>query len=336
MGFIAKGTRVLLKEGSSGTLDLTYLYKRMLQDGTFEDVEWGSVGSDFDTPVTSSAWTTYGAYKYLSIGFVRQIFAEEHSFDRNTRFDSIVRLSNTVAPVGADISEVAYITAVVKGSLTDDLSTIAQKVIDEFSASTYRDVLAIGVMNRAIDDFRPINIDFNDIKTFEGSAETTRDYTLPTTEAIYLINVALATAATMEDITSLSMNVYQQSFAEFLGDSYVAPGSIGKTEMNPDYKAENAINNYLMAFDDSYIVDGTLVITPDYATELKNNTIYYFLFNTESEPTISKVSLGYLDIESDVYVPSGTAYDCTVSGSVTGKACIAVFVDGEFTIKSLV
>lgn len=336
MGFIAKGNRVLVKEGSGSTGSGNYLYKRMKSDGTFEDVNWGSSSSDFDTPITSSTWTTYGAYNYINLGMVRQIYSEQVSFNRNVRFDSILRLSNTVTPASSDLSDVAYITAVVKASLTADVAEVAQKVIDEFSSQTYTDVLAIGVMNRAIDDYRAINIDVNDIKTFEGTAETTKDYELPTTEAIYLINVALMTTASMESITSLSMNIYKQEFIEFLGDSYIAPGSVGKTEMNPDYKPENAVNNYLFKVEDANIVSNTLILSPDYITEIHDNSVYYLLMKTSSEPTFTKISLGYYDIESDAYVATGTSYNVTKSGTIKDKPCLAVIVDNEFTIKSLV
>ena len=334
MGFIAKGARKLVTPGTSGTAG-SYLFKRMNSDGTFSDAVWGTSGNDFNSPVVSSTWSTYGAYQYISLGLVRQIYSENHTFDRNVRFDSWVRLSNTISPVDANISDVAYVTAVVRGTLTEDVATISQRVIDEFSAGEYNNVVAIGVMNRAIDDYRPINIDVNDIKTFEGSAETTKDYTLSTEEAIYLINIALVTNATMEGITSLSMNVYQQSFTEFLGDSYVAPGSVGKTEMNPDYKAENAINNYIMVFDDSNIVDGTLVISPDYTTSINDNSVYYANFKTSNEPTINKVSLGVFDIESDTYVSSGAQYDCIVTGSIKDKVCVVIVTGNTINVKSL-
>lgn len=334
MGFVAKGKKILIQNGSSEETK-SYLYKRMNHEGVFEDVNYGSVGADFDSPITSSAWTTYGGYMYMNLGNVRQIYSDVRVFNRNMRFDSLLRLSNTVAPVGSDLSNVSYITAVVKGTLTDDISTISQTVIDEFSAGEYTNVLAIGVMNRDIEDYRAINIDVNDIKTFAGCAEIVQDYNLPITEAIYLVNLVITATASMSDITSLSVNVYQQEFIEFFGDSYVSPGSIGKTEMNPDYKAERAINNYIITITDEYIVDGTVILAPDVLVQLDDNTIYYMNFATTNEPTISNVSLGYYDMETSTYVASGESYEATVSGTVQNKVCIAALANGAFTIKSL-
>lgn len=333
MSFIAKGEEIFLQESSGTGVEGTYLYKRMNQDGSFSDVSWGSVGSDFSTPVINSTWTTYGSYKYIPVGLVRQIYQEEHKFTRNLRFNSAVRLSNTVSPLNTDISDLVYITALVRGGLTDDASVISQRLIDEFSSGTYNYVLAIGTMNRAIADYRPINIDVNNIKTFEGAALSTMDYTLSTSEAVYLVNMALASNAMMENITSLYINIYQQNFIEFLGDNTVNPGSIGKTEMNPDYKAERAINNYIITIDNEHIVDNVLIISPDYTTQIDNNSIYYIQLN--SSTSFNKISLGYFDTQSGVYVSSGTKYDCTVSGTVENKLCIAAIVNNEFTMKAM-
>lgn len=336
MGFIAKGNNIIVSEGSGGSSSSDLLYKRMLSDGTFVDANWGSASEDFEQPISSSTWTTYSSYNYINLGMVRKIYSDIHSFNRNMRFDSMLRLSNNVSPAGADLSDIAYITAVVRGSLTADVSVIAQKVIDEFSAQTYNDVLAIGTMNRAIEDYRAINIDFNDIKTFEGTAETTRDYEMPTSEAIYLINIALATTASMEDITSLSINIYQQEFIEFSCDNHISPGSVGKTEIDPDYKAENAVNSFIYTITDDNIVDGKLILSPDYITDIVNNSIYYMYFGTTNEPTFTKVSLGYYDIESDAYVATGTEYNASISGTVKEKVAVAVIYNNTFTIKSLV
>lgn len=333
MGFIAKGNKIVLKPGS-GSTQSSLLYKRMTQSGAFNDVTWGSSSSDFETPITSSTWTTYGSYKYLNIGLVRQIYNETHEFNRNTIFDSKIRVSNEVTPAGTDISGIAYITALVRGSMTDDASTLCQRLIDEFSAGAYDYVLAIGKMNQDIDDYRAINIDVNNIKTFMGSAKSTKDYTLPTTEAVYLVNIALGPNILFNSITSLSVSIYQQEFIEFFGDNFIAPGSVGKTEINPDYKAEKAINNYMITVDDDHIVDNTIIISPDYTTQLDEGTIYYLNYTSSNSAT--HISLGYYDTDDDTYVASGKLYPLTASGTIAGKICVAVLVNGEFTIKALV
>ena len=334
MGFIARGEDILIRSGES-VATTSYLYKRMLSDGTFDNVTWGSTGTDFETPIQNTTWTTYSVYKYQTIGIVRQVYSDVHHFNRNTRFDSYIRLSNTVTPANTDLSGVSYITAVVRGSLTEDISTIAQRVVDEFDSGVYDYVLAIGTMNRDIADFRAVNINVNDIKTFAGTAASTKDYDLPTTEAIYLVNIAIASNVFMSNITSLAINIYQQDFIEFLGDNYVTPGSIGKTEMNPDYKAERAINNYIMTISDDLIVDNTIILSPDYTIQIDDNTIYYMLI-TGDTTGVNKVSLGYYDVSTEAYVSTGTKYDCTISGSVTNKVCIAVITNNEFTIQPIV
>jgi len=334
MGFVAKGENIVVKTGSDEN-GASYLFKKLNQDGTFSDVNWGTTITDFDSAITSSTWTTYGAYQYINLGLVRQVYSEIHSFNRNTRFDSTIRLSNTVAPVGADVSNIIYITALVKGSMTDSSSLLSQRVIDEFSTGVYNYVLAIGKMNRKIDDFRAVNIDVNNVKSFAGSAISTKDYDLPTTEAVYLVNLAICTNADMEQFTSLAINLYQEYFIEFLGDNCVTPGSVGKTEINPDYKAENAVNNFIMTIDADHIVDGKIIISPDYATELKNNSIYYLNFTTNSV-SATKMCLGYYDLESEAYVPVGTEYNVTISGTVANKIAVAVLVNDAVTIKALV
>ena len=333
MGFIAKGANKILEPGSSAEKG-SYLYKKMNSDGSYSDVNWGDTINDFDSAITSSTWTVYGAYQYLNIGLVRQVYSDTHSFNRNTRFDSTIRLSNTVTPTGKDVSAISYIIAVVKGSPSDSSSVICQRLIDEFSSGTYNYVLAIGTMARDIDDYRAVNIDVNNIKTFSGTAASTKDYDLTTSEAIYLVNIAICTNAAMEEFTSLAINLYQEYFIEFLGDNYVTPGSIGKTEIDPNYKAERAINNYIMTIDDDHIVDGTIIISPDYATQIDDNSIYYLHF-TGSSVTATKMSLGYYDLESQAYVASGNALNVTISGTVAGKVAIAVITNGTVTIMSL-
>lgn len=336
MGFLAKGERIILKPGQ-GSEEGTYLFKVQNEDGSFSDGVWGSRLDNFETAIVSSTWTTYDSYKYLNIGLVRQVYSEPHTFDRNIRFDSLVRVSNTVSPVDADISGIEYITAVVKGSLTADASTLVQTVIDEFTADSYTDVLAIGRMNKDIADYRPINVDVNDIKTYAGTAQSTLDYELPTDVAIYLVNIALLTNAEMEGISSLSVNVYAQEFIEFLGDNAVAPGTIGKTEIDPDYKAERAINNHIIVIDDEKIVDSgtTIVFSPDETVQIDNNSIYYIYFDTNNTSGITHLSLGYYDVDEDEYIASGTKYAVTLSGTVANKVCTAVCINNAFTIKAL-
>lgn len=336
MGFLAKGERIILKPGQ-GSAEGTYLFKRQNEDGSYSDAVWGSNLDDFETAVVNSTWTTYDSYKYMNIGLVRQVYSEPHTFDRNVRFDSLIRLSNTFSPIDADISGIEYITAVVKGSLTADASTLVQTVIDEFNANAYTNVLAIGRMNKDVADYRPVNIDVNNIKTYAGTAQSTQDYELPTTEAIYLVNLALISNAEMEGITSLSVNVYAQEFIEFLGDNLVAPGTIGKTEMDPDYKAERAINNHIIVINDEKIVDSgtTIIFSPDETVQIDNNSIYYIYFNTTNTSGITHLSLGYYDIEADAYVSSGTKYNVSISGTIDNKVCTAICINNAFKIKSL-
>lgn len=329
MGFISKGENIILKPGS-GSIDGTYLYKVMTQNGSFIDDTYGDLVEDFETPITSSTWTTYEVFRYLNLGMVRQVYSDVHSFNRNMRFDSTLRLSNTVVPTGSDLSGVSYITALVRGSLTDDVSTITQRLIDEFSTNTYNYVIAIGTLARDISDYRAIDVDVNDIKTFNGTALITHDYDLSTDEAVYLTNIAIISNADAESITSLSMNVYKQTFIEYLGDNFVVPGSIGKTEMNPDYKAERALNSFVFEVDDGHIVDGVLILSPDYTTQIDNNTIYYM--NVIAKASFTKVSLGYYDTMSEVYVPNGTEY--TVSGTASGL-CIAFVHGTDIIFKQL-
>lgn len=334
MGFVSKGNKIIVKPGSEGT-NASYLFKALEQDGTFSDKSWGTTIDDFESAITSSTWTTYGAYQYINLGLVRQVYSDIHSFNRNTRFDSTIRLSNTVVPATADLSSVLYITALVRGSLTDSSSTISQRVIDEFSTNTYDYVLAIGKMNRSIDDYRAINIDVNNVKTFKGTADSKKDYDMPTTEAVYLVNLAICTNSDMEHFTSLAINLYQEYFIEFLGDNCVTPGSIGKTEINHDYKAERAINNYIMDIDDDHIVGGKIIISPDYTTEINDKSMYFMRF-TGNSVSATKLSLGYYDLETEAYIPVGKEYNVTISGTVAGHVAVAVVNGDSVTIKSLV
>ena len=338
MGFIAKGNHIIVRSGSAGDTG-TFLYKRMTSSGSYVDATWGTPNEDFETPITNSTWTTYSGYSYINLGIARQIYEDTESFTRNIRFDSLLRLS-TVTQTVVDLSNLVFITALVRGSLTDDASTLSQRVIDEFSSNTYDYVLAIGQMNRDISDYRPINVDANDIKTYASSALITQDYDLPTTEAVYLMNVAMIPTASAP--SDLSLNVYKQEFIEFLGDNVVAPGTVGKTEMNPDYKAERAINNYLMEIDNDHVVTAVdqssneynvLVISPDYAIQIDNNSVYYFNINTSK--TFTKVSLGYYDLSSDAYVPVGIEYDVSASETLANKKCIAFVIGNTFYIKPI-
>lgn len=333
MGFLAKGENILIKSGSEGELG-SFLYKRETESGSFVDATWGTQNDDFDTPIVNSTWTSYSGYNYLNLGIARQIYEGTHSFTRNVRFDSNLRVT-TVASGTPDLSSLVYITALVRGSLTDDASTLTQRVIDEFIAGSYNYVVAIGVMNRDVNDYRAINIDVNDIKTYASSALVVEDYNLPTTEAVYLMNVAIF--PTSVEIPSLSLNIYKQEFIEFLGDNVPAPGSIGKTEMNPDYKAERAINNFIMTIDDAHVDNtNTMIISPDYAVQIDENSIYYFNINTSE--TISYVSLGYYDLESQEYVSSGAKYAVTIpqGQTIANKVCQAYFINDTLTIFPLV
>lgn len=333
MAFLAKGSEVILKPGSgAGTGSL--LFKRLNEDGTWSDATWGTTSTNFITPISSTTWTTYGNYKYMNVGLTRQVYLEPHTFNRNVRFDSTVVLSNTVTPSGSDLSKVFYLTAAVRGSLTDGVDTICQRIIDEFVSGVYNYVVAIGTLQRDIEDYRPVDVNVNDIKTFAGSANSTIDYELPTTEAIYLVNIAVITTSDMSSITSLSTNVYNEEFIEFFGDNNVVPGSIGKTEINPDYKAERAVNNHIIAIDDYLVEDGIMMFSPNETTELDMGSIYYIYFTATSTPT--KVSLGYFDDEQSKFVPYGTEYNLTIDGTISNKVCIAILNNGEMTIKALV
>jgi hypothetical protein len=341
MGFIAKGKNIIVHDYDGSGVSTSYLYKRMKQDGSYEDVVWGSLGTDFTTPVTSSTWTTYGSYRYMQLGLTRKTYTGVHSFDRNNRFNSSIKLSSTVAPLNTDISGIQYLTAVVKGSLTADASSLIQTIVDEFTSQTYTNVLAIGVMNQAIPDYRAINIDVNDKRDYTGSAETTKDYSLPTTEAIYLINIALATNAMFTNITSLALNVYQQQFLELYGNPEIAAGSIGQTEINPDYRPELSRCNMVIEVSQDHILStgetiATVVLSPDYITSIKNNAIYNIMFGAVSIPTEAtslKFALGYYDVESSSYIVSGTVYDSNLT-SAEVQAISSKLVNMIFTNKT--
>lgn len=333
MAFLAKGADVILQPGSGGTSG-SLIFKRLNEDGTWSDATWGSGSTDFVTPITSSVWTTFGNYKYQSLGLTRQVYLEPHQFNRNVRFDSKVVLSNTVTPTGSDLSNIFYLTAAVRGALTDGVDTICQRVIDEFLSGSYVYVLALGTLQRDIEDYRPVNVNVDNIKTFAGSANSTIDYELPTTEAVYLVNIAVVATADISGVTALSTSLYGEEFIEFFGDNNVVPGSVGKTEINPEYKAERAVNNYIIPIDDLVVEDGVMMFSPAVTTQLDMGTIYYIYFTATTSPT--KVSLGYYDDEQSKYVPYGTEYNVTVSGTITDKVCIAILNDGEMTIKSLV
>ena len=338
MGFISKGEDIIIKSGGS-TLDTSFLFKRLKSDGSWEDATWGSTSSDFDSAITSSTWTTYGAVKYINVGLVRQIYVDQHNFDRNTRFDSMIRLSNTVTPSDTDLSGITYITGLVRGGLTDAAAVICQRLIDEYTANSYDYVIAIGTMKQAISDVLPINIDVNDVKTFEGSATSVQDYTLSTSEAVYLVNLAICTNAFMEDVTSLSINVFQESFIEFYGDNEVIPGSIGKTQMNPNYKAERAVNNFIMTIDAAHIVSNVIILSPDYTTQIDDNTVYFMRFTVNSV-TATKLSLGIYDTDSETYIAVGKQYDVTYASDFNtalaqNLVAIAVVTGDTVTIRSL-
>ena len=296
MAFLAKGPDVILKPGS-GSGSSSFIFKRLNEDGTWSDATWGSGATDFVTPITSSVWTTFGNYKYQSIGLTRQVYLEAHQFNRNVRFDSKVILSNTVDPIGSDLSNIFYLTAAVRGALTDGADTICQRVIDEFLSGSYNYVLALGTLQRDIEDYRPVNVNIDNIKTFAGSANSTIDYELPTTEAIYLVNIAVVATSDISGITSLSTSLYGEEFIEFSGDNNVVPGSVGKTEINPDYKAERAINNYIISINDLVVDNNIMMFSPAVTTQLDMGTIYYLYFTATSNPTkglniLPDVSLG--------------------------------------------
>lgn len=333
MAFLAKGPDVILKPGSgSGTS--SFLFKRLNEDGTWSDATWGSGATDFVTPISSSVWTTFGNYKYQSVGLTRQVYLEPHQFNRNVRFDSKVILSNDVTPAGSDLSNIFYLTAAVRGALTDGADTICQRVIDEFLSGSYTYVLALGTLQRDIEDYRAVNVNVNNIKTFAGSANSTIDYELPTTEAIYLVNIAVVATTDTTDISSLTTNIYGEEFIEFFGDNNVVPGSIGKTEINPDYKAERAVNNYIIPIDDHVVVDGVMMFSPAVTTQLDMGTIYYIYFTATSTPT--KVSLGYYDDVQSSFVPYGKEYNITIDGTITNKVCIAILNNNTMSIRALV
>ena len=335
MGFLAKGNRIILQPGSGSGTDRIYLYKVINSNGTFNDATWGDIIQPLANPITNSVWSTYSSYKYNVVGFTSQVFADNYTFNRNIRFDSSVRLEELVVPSNTDISNIAYLTAVVRGTTNDDVSTVVGHLIDDFTNGTNDYTLAIGVMNRDIDDLRNNAFNYNTVKTYAGSALSNQDYTLTTAEAIYLVNLALAPNSMFDSITSLSLNVYEEAFIEFLGDNFVAPGSIGKTEMDPNYKAERAINNYIATIDDEHITsDGTIVLDPEYTVQVDTNSIYYLLITGTTTPT--GISLGYYDQETSAYISVGTVYPVTVSGTILDKVCVAIITNNQCAIMPLV
>lgn len=335
MGFLAKGSNIIINEGSDSEA-VSYLAKVMKSDGTFEDFTFGDTISDLDKPITYSQWTTFGAYKYISLGMVRQVYSKVHLFNRNMKFDSTLKLSTTVVPEDSDTSGVKLITALVKGKQNASVTDIAQTAIDEYITESYSSVIAIGVMNEAFRNDMAIDETTSDVKTYSGAALVQHDYSLPETEAVYLINLAISTTKDMENITSLSIGVTNQLFTEYLGTGKVAPGTIGKTEMNASYKPENAINNYIINISDDMIHSGTLIITQNIVPEIHDNSVYFMSINTTSEPSFTKISSGYYDSDSEQYVATGTEYTTTISGNVKSKLCLAIIRNKEFTIKALV
>ena len=254
MGFIAKGEEIILQPGGSSTETRSYFYRREKQDGTFEDVSWGSQAVDFDTPIVNSTWASYDSYKYIALGVTKKTYNEVYHFNRNSRVDTNIKVSNDVLPLN-HVYAIDYITAVIPGSQDASIELLAPKIIDEYYSGLYQDVIAAGMLYQNIPDNRPVNIDVNDVKEYKGTAESKQDYNLPTTQALYLVNLAVVTNSMMEQLNSLSINLYKQEFIEFLGDNTITPGTVGKTQINPSYLPENAINNKVIVITEDMLVD---------------------------------------------------------------------------------
>ena len=340
MAFISKGAEILLRDNESVT-ERSYLYKKQESNGSFSNAVWGSSNTDFSQPIVCSIWSTYNAYSYLVLGQVQQVYADTFSINRNSRYDSTIRLATVVAPLNSDLSGLKLLTAVVAGNQNEDINNIVQTFIDEYSTGNYQDTVAYGIMNKNIPD----NIDETtyvyNVVTNSSVANSVQDYELPSNKALYLVNVALMSNEDMESITSLSLNIYQQYFIEFLGNDYTAPGSVGRSEIKPDYKPERAISNYIINIPSEHIIEDvgqstkTLLITPDDLVEINNKAIYY-IFIDAAVNDATHISLGYYDNASNEYVAYGTSYELVYSGNIAQQPCFAVIVGTNCYVSPMI
>lgn len=383
MGFLAKGNNIILAP-EGGERSISYLYKYRNEPGeepTYEDALWGDTIEDLYQPVVYSTWSNVdddgeeeGSYKYCNLGSIDKSFegldgkALDRIFNRNNRIDSVLKTSITTS---ADISTLKIISVLVKVG-SDSLESAVKQAAHEYLAGEYNNVIAVSEMHFSYEDDRNVAVDYTDRKEYKSSMLLVKDYTVQENDNLALAHIAILPNAVFSGSPTITFNVYKQYFIEFLGNNTVSPGSIGNNEINPNYKAVNAINNYVMEFDDDNIitVDGNnvLVIPEAYVTELKQPSIYFGLFNNLTE-SFSKVSLGYYDMTTEgtgeevpepnaseqeqegqgdtptqsgegspdqgTFVSVGTIYNATVSGTINNKICCMSFVNNAFTIKSI-
>ena len=371
MGFIAKGNEIILKS-SDGSNSISYLYKyRISEDdreegetSVFRDAAWGQIMEDLETPAAVNTWNSAGieiedegsiqgfSHKYCSMAVINNAFSGTEGrelgreFNRNNRIDSFVKISKGNLD---DITNLSIVSFLVKNTGSDE--DIAKIAVNEYLNETFENVIAYSVMNRSINDTRDITTDYNDLRNYECSMKLIRDYTVQEGDNIVLVQAAILPYSTPGSPT---LNIHRQYFVEFLGNNAVAPGTIGSTEINPDYKATNAINNYIMEFDDSNIIEvdsnNVLVIPQMYVSSFSQPSVYYGLFENMTK-SFTKIALGYYDLgiegsdESEVqegdqvdpgeYVITGTIYDVTIDGTINNKICNMVFINDAFNIKAI-
>lgn len=372
MGFIAKGDEIILKS-SDGDSGVSYLYKyRISEDdkeegetSSFRDASWGQVMEDLSTPTAVNTWNDAGmevennegqvigfSYKYCNMAVISNAFSGlagrelGREFNRNNRIDSFVKISKGN---GDNITNLDIVSFLVKNINPDE--DIVKIAVNEYLNGVFENVIAYSVMNRSINDTRDITTDYNDIRNYECSMKMLRDYKIQEGDNLVLVQAAILPNSTPGTPT---ITIHRQYFVEFLGNNTVAPGTIGSTEINPDYKATNAINNYIMEFNDSNIaeVEGSnvLVVPQMYVSSFSQPAIYYGLFSNMTK-SFTKVALGYYEMglegnaESNVqegdqvdpgaYIITGDLYNASIGGTINNKACYMVLINNEFNIKAI-
>ena len=319
MGFkLAYGNTQL--DMSSGSSVQSTLLKRLLSNGTYSSYNWGDAESVRISPaISKSVWTDYSSYKILSLGMIKQTFAEPYSFNRDRRFKSITEAETIITPSNLSIPNNFMLTAIVKGSMTADATTILTTFVDEFTSGSYTNTLAIGAMGVNTTDLHYITDIVDPIKKYEGTMTVTRDYTLPTTEAIYIFNVVIIANSDFSGVTTLQYNIYSGDFQEFAGSIDIPMGSVGQSEISSDYRPELSRSTFLMELSTDKVVDYnskmTLLITPDDAFGFKERGLYTFdvAINTSGMDAgmlaeALALSIGYYDTDTSTYIRQGTQW----------------------------
>ena len=352
MSFIAKGGTILGGETSEG-LSSSSLLKRITDNGSFESYNWGDeISKRLSTPISKSVWSESGSYRFMSLGSFRQLYVEPFTFTRDRMYKFIVEVQNTITPATSKLSNETLICGIVKGSADADQSELTRTLVEEYLLQQYTNVVALGEMNLNKNDFAYITDSSNGIRKFSGEAQVKSDTVIPNTGAAYFISAIVIPAASLSDITSLQYDIYSEDVQELLATN-VPAGSVGYTQINPNYKPDLSRSSYIIQVDDTKYVESetscNLVLSADEVNKLLDKAMYTIDISITDVPSAMQslpvtFSQAYYDDTSSLFVNDGPEYSLKERDGSTNvdfseienKIITVYFKDDKFILLSTI